>query len=181
MTAAQQPNLDGAKAAARMLLADIKLLSDPARGRAAFTTDAVFTVAQPSDTEQKLADALVEAAEQGDPYARQATHQAVMWFITHGDPLPQRLRDYLAEILLVRDYGPRKKAGHKNYLRDQMIRHAVKTVCNHGFNKTRNPASENHPSGCSIVRDVLAEFGVNLSEKTIEEILDKPAKLSRMT
>jgi hypothetical protein len=181
MTAAQQPNLDGAKADARVLLADIKSLSDPARGRAAFTADAVFTVVQPSNTEQKLADALVEAAEQGDQYARQAVHQAVMFFVAHGDPLPERLRNYLAEILILRDYGPRKKAGHKNYLRDQLIQHAVKAVCAHGFNPTRNPASEDHPSGCSIVRDVLAESGVSLSEKAIEKILLNSAKLRRTT
>ena len=127
------------------------------------------------------ADILIEAAEQGDPIAKQAVHHAIMWYVSHGDPVPERLRNYLAELLVQHNYGPKKRAGHKNYLRDQLIRHAVKAVCGHGFNPTRNPASADHPSGCSIVRDVLSEFGVNLSEKTIEEILDNSAKLSRTT
>jgi hypothetical protein len=174
-----KPNIDGAQADARIWLADIKQLADPTRGRTAYAIEAVLTVAS-SHYDPKPADVLIEAAEQGDPIAKNAVHTAIMWYVAHGDPVPDRLRDYLAEILLVRDYGPRKKAGHQNYLRDQLIRNAVKAVCDHGFNPTRNPASED-PCGCSIVRDVLAESGVHLSEKTIEEILGKSAKLSRMT
>jgi hypothetical protein len=173
-----KPNIDGAKADARTLLADIKQLADPGRGRTGYAIEAVLTVAS-SHYDPKPAEALIEAAEQGDPIAKKAVHLAIMWYVTHGDPVPDRLREYLAE-LLARDYGPRKKAGHRNYLRDQLIRRAIKAVCDHGFNPTRNPASKG-PCGCSIVLDVLAESGVHLSEKTIEEILGKSAKLSRMT
>ena len=123
---------------------------------------------------------LIEGAKQGDLLAKRAVHNAIMLYVTRGDPVPERFRNYLFELLSLRNYGPKKKPGHKNYLRDQSIWLAVKAVCDCGFKQTRSPATD-HPSGCSIVRDVLAEFGVHLSEKTIEEILEKFAKLSRMT
>jgi hypothetical protein len=175
-----KPNLDGAKTDARIVLTTIKQLADPERSRAAYAEEAFLTVAS-STSDPQQADILIEAAEQGDPIAKQAVHHAIMWFVSHGDPVPEQLRNYLAEFLILRNYGPKKRAGHKNYLRDRLIEHAVKVVCSHGFNPTRNPASADHPSGCSIVRDVLAEFGVNLAEKTVEEILDNSAKLSRTT
>jgi hypothetical protein len=171
-----KPNIDGAKADARVLLADIKQLADPERGRVAYAIEAVLTVAS-SHYNPQAADVLIEAAEQGDPIAKKAVHRAIMWYVSNRDPVPDRLRDYLAEILLVRDYGPRKKAGHGNYLRDQYIRHAVKAVCAHGFTPTRNEATREKTSGaaevrsaCSIVQDVLKEFGVELKEKSIENI-----------
>jgi hypothetical protein len=199
MRDADKLNIDGAKAAARTVLAEIRQLADPEKGRAAYATQAYLTVTappydpipadsfiaavEPADilmAAVEPADILIEAAKQGDPLAKKAVHEAIMLYVTHGDPVPERLRNYLFELLL-RNYGPQKKPGHKNYLRDKSIWHAVKAVCDCGFKPTRNPATADHPSGCSIVRDVLAEFGVNLSEKTIEEILEKFGKLSRMT
>jgi hypothetical protein len=171
-----KPNIDGATRDARIVLADIKQLADSERGRSAFATEAFLTVAG-SHYNPKPADILIEAAEQGDPIAREAVHHAIMWYVAHGDPVPERLRNYLAEILILRDYGPKKRRGHKNYLRDQYIRHAVKVVSAHGFKPTRNEATREKTSGaaemhsaCSIVQDVLRELGVDLEEKTIEDI-----------
>ena len=201
MRDADKSNLDRAKAAASTILADIKQLADPERGRAAYATQAYLTVTappydplpansfivavEPGDipaifiASVEPADILIEAAKQGDPLAKQAVHNAILLYV--GDPMPEQLQNYLFELLKLRNYGPKKRPGHKNYLRDQSIWHAVKAVCDCGFKPTRNPATADHPSGCSIVRDVLAEFGVHLSEKTIEEILAKSSKLSRMT
>jgi hypothetical protein len=171
-----KPNIDGAKADARVLLADIKQLTDPERGRAAFATKAFMTVAA-SHYDPQPADVIIEAAEHGDPLAKQAVHHAIVWFVKHGDPLPERLRNYLAELLILRDYGPKKRPGHSTYLRDQFIRHSVKAVCAYGFDPTRNEATREKTSGaaeersaCSIVQDVLKEFGVYLEEKSIEDI-----------
>jgi hypothetical protein len=171
-----KPDIDGAKADARFLLADIKQLADPERGRTAYATEAFLTVAS-SSYDPQPADVLIEAAEQGDPIAKQAVHHAIVWFVAHGDPVPERLRNYLAELLILHDHGPKKRTGHKNYLRDQFIRHSVKAVCAHGFKPTRNEATREKTSGaaearsaCSIVQDVLKEFGVDLKEKSIEDI-----------
>jgi hypothetical protein len=105
-----KPNIDSAKRDARIFLADIKQLADPERGRAAFATHAFMTVAG-SHYNPKPADIVIDAAEQGDPIAREAVHHAIMWYITHGDPVPERLRNYLAELLVLHDYGPKKRRG----------------------------------------------------------------------
>ena len=103
-----KPNLDGAKADARIVLAEIKQLADPERGRAAYTWEAIKTVAS-SHYDPQPADIPIEAAEQGDPIAKQAVHHAIMWYVSHGDPVPERrlLPHLLQESRHARDVVPR--------------------------------------------------------------------------
>jgi hypothetical protein len=148
------PDLEGALATAHMLLASIQVAAEPARGRIAFTMYAD-------------AETLISEARRGDPAAKAAVHEAILALVADAEPLPQALFDYLNDLLS--DAGPSKRPGHGNYLRDDRIRHAVKAVAEYGFSRTRNPETDS-PSACSIVRDVLLEYGVDMSEKSIEKI-----------
>jgi hypothetical protein len=101
--------------------------------------------------------AFVEAAEAGDPDAMQAVHHAIAWFVGEGEPIPEVLRPYLFELLLLKPPTRKRKRGrhHENYLRDDLIRLAVRTAEGFGFSRTRNEATDG-PSACSIVSEELA-------------------------
>jgi hypothetical protein len=170
-------NLDGALNDARIILHFVKRALDPNRGIEAYETDAFFKVASTHFDPASAAD-ILDAAERGDPVARSAIHHAVAWYLINRVALPDTLRDYLVKLLVFQGgIGTKKKPPHKNYLRDDWIRIAVRAVKAHGFERTRNPATES-PSACSIVRQVLEEYGIAMSEKTVEAITDplKPRK-----
>ena len=116
------------------------------------------------------ATALIEAAEAGDPVAIEAVHQAIIWFVRNDEPLPEQLRAYLIELLLLHP-GRKKKRGrhHDNYLRDSLINLAVKAAMDCGLSRTRNDATDG-PSACSVVAEVLAENGVHMDESNVERI-----------
>jgi hypothetical protein len=58
------------------------------------------------------------------------------------------------------------------FLRDQLIAETVIEICEqYGFNPTRNPATDDHESGCSIVKVVLEQdHGLHLSEGQLNDI-----------
>ena len=165
----KQP-VESAREAARVLLSGVKLASEPARGRAAFRTDAMFKVADSRFESPMTAAALIEAAEAGDPVATEAVHQAIIWFVRNDEPLTEQLREYLIELLLLRP-GRKQKRGrhHDNYLRDDRIKFAVKAAMDCGLGHTRNDATDG-PSACSVVAEVLAENGVHMDESNVERI-----------
>jgi hypothetical protein len=114
---------------------------------------------------------IVDAARRRDAVARAAVHKAVEWFLIHSEPLPNLLRDYVLELLFGRVGAPKKRgrSPHGHYLRDGLIKLAAEAVTQHGFKMTRNPATS-APSACSIVSEVLAEYGVHMVEKNVEAI-----------
>jgi hypothetical protein len=168
-------NVEGAREAARVMLASVKMASVPMRGQSAFLWDAFFK-ATDSRFEPMLAVSLVESAEEGDPVAKEAVHNAIAWFVTEGECVPEILRNYLLELLLLQKSGPKKKGRHHdNYLRDSIIARAVKAAMEYGIDRTRNGAGK-EASACSIVADVLAENGVNMSEANVARISDRPSR-----
>ena len=166
-----EKNIQSARQAARMLLSAIKLAVDPNRGRATFLNDAMLKAVD-AKFNNRAAMAAVEAAEAGDPLATEAVHQAIAWYVREGEPLPESLRAYLIELLLLKPPIRKQKKGrqHDNYLRDSLIRMAVlAAVTDYGLNRTRNE-SVDEPSACSLVAEVLAENGVNMGEANVERI-----------
>jgi hypothetical protein len=172
---AMNPNLDGALKDARALLFPAKRAADPNRGARARFTDFLFSAASTHIDASQGAD-VVDVAERGDPIARAAVHHAIAWYLKNRVDLPDALRHYLIEFLLCKDH--KKQPGrlpHQNYLRDGLIRLAVAAVEAHGFAKTRNPAAKS-PSACSIVCQVLGEYGVAMSEKNVEAVASAARK-----
>jgi hypothetical protein len=121
--------------------------------------------------EPMQAMALVEAAEAGDPVARGAVHQAIAWFVREGEPVPEILRAYLSELLLLENPDRKGKRGrhHENYLRDSLIKLAVKAAMDCGLDPTRNEATD-APSACSVVAEVLAENDAGMGEANVARI-----------
>jgi hypothetical protein len=163
---AKKAHVEAAREAVRSLLALVKLASEPGRGRAAFRMDAMFWA-----VDSREAMTVAQAAEAGDPDAMYAVHHAIAWHVGQGQPVPEILRPYLFELLLLKPPTRKRKRGrhHENYLRDDLIRLAVKTTEGYGFDRTRNEATE-APSACSIVADELAANGVDMNESNVYRI-----------
>jgi hypothetical protein len=163
---AKKVHVESAREAVRPLLALVKLASEPGRGRAAFRMDAMFWA-----VDSREAMTVAQAAEAGDPDAMHAVHQAIAWHVGEGQPVPEILRPYLFELLLLKPPTRKRKRGrhHENYLRDDLIRLAVKAAEGYGLNRTRNEATE-APSACSIVSEELAVNGVDMGERNVADI-----------
>jgi hypothetical protein len=173
MTAKKKPHVEAAREAreaVRSLLALVKLASEPGRGRAAFRMDAMSRVGD-SKFDPRAAMAFVEAAEAGEPVAMEAVDHAIAWYVQANEPIPEILRPYLFEVLLLHRSSRKKKRGrhHDNDLRDDVIRLAVRTAMEYGLDRTRNEATE-APSACSIVADELAANGVDMNESNVYRI-----------
>jgi hypothetical protein len=164
-------HVEAAREAVRSLLALVKLASEPGRGRAAFRMDAMFWAAD-SNVDSRAAMTVAQAAEAGDPDAMLAVHHAIAWHVGQGQPVPEILRLYLFELLLLKPPTRKRKRGrhHENYLRDDLIRLAVRTAMGHGLDRTRNEATE-APSACSVVAEELAANGVDMSENNVARIV----------
>jgi hypothetical protein len=172
----EKPHLEAALANAKMLLSIARSVADPARSRNIVAWQFCQTLCNPP-FDPVAAMPIIDEAKLGDLVAKAAVHHAIIWFVEGRVPLPEPLAAYLKDLLIGQDLGPKKRPRHGNYLRDDLIRLVVGVVESHGFHRTRNPATRDKTadaveaqSACSIVRDVLEEFGINLSEKTIEGI-----------
>jgi hypothetical protein len=132
--------------------------------------DAMFWAAD-SNVDSRAAMTVAQAAEAGDPDAMQAVHHAIAWYVGQGQPVLEILRPYLFELLLLKPPIRKRKRGrhHENYLRDDLIRLAVRTAMDHGLDRTRNEATEG-PSACSIVAEELAANGVDMGERNVADI-----------
>jgi hypothetical protein len=170
MTAKKAKHVEAAREAVRVLLALVKLASEPGRGRDAFRMDAMSRVGD-SKFDPRAAMAFVEAAEAGDPVAMEAVDHAIAWYVQASEPVPEILRPYLFEVLLLHRSSRKQKRGrhHENYLRDDLIRLAVRTAEGYGFSRTRNEATDG-PSACSIVSEELAVNGVDMGERNVADI-----------
>jgi hypothetical protein len=161
------PDSDGAKQAVRLILgAAQSILKGAAAGRELFQRES-FDQAVFSESTKAI-----ERAKRGDRDARMGVHRAIAGFLTVGEPLPEPLRDYLVELLLADDrWSGRRGRRPDNHARDRLIAHAVRVaVEEYGFDRTRNRTTKNHPSACAIVRDVLAEMGVHMTESNVAQI-----------
>ena len=180
----RKPNIDGAMKTARMLLGLAPMAAKPGRGAEAYLNTTALDLTNDVRFDPTKAEPIINAAAAGDQLARKAVHTAAKWFVENGEPLPDVLRRYVVDLLLVTRGGPgrRGRKPHQNFLRDYLIRHAVRAVCEYGFAETRNPATST-PSACSIVAEVLAENGVHMTERNVEEIVSpsqhKPKKAGR--
>jgi hypothetical protein len=160
---AKKVHVESAREVVRSLLALVKVASEPGRGRVAFRMDAMFWAVD-SNVDSRAAMTVAQAAEAGDPDAMQAAHHAIAWYVGQGQPVPEIWRPYL--------FATRKrKRGrhHENYLRDGLIRLAVRTAEGYGLGRTRNEATE-APSACSIVAEELAANGVDMGERSVADI-----------
>jgi hypothetical protein len=118
------------------------------------------------DDEQ--AKSVIAKAVAGDVEADTALREVARRKLHEG--LPPNLARYVASLLAA-DYKAPDRRGHPpNHARDLFIHATVETVKAHGFDVTRNTATREHESACSIVATALAELGVVLSEKSIERI-----------
>jgi hypothetical protein len=163
-----KPNLDGARMAARVILSAIRAED----GQRAFQYHAAATVhdSRFDRTQRRETIRLIQRAKDGDRDARAAVHATLGWMVAERVLIPGPLRRYLLELLAA-DGGPRKRgqSAARYFLRDQLIAHAVGAVTAYGFAPTRNRETE-APSACSIVKEVLVEFGQHMSERNVERI-----------
>ena len=164
---AKKANVEAAREAVKVFLGLVKLASEPGRGPAAFRREAMNRVGD-SKFDPRAAEAYVEAAEAGDPVAMEAVGHAAAWYLSEGEPVPEILRPYAFEALTRYHLSSRKKKRgrqHENYLRDDLIRLAVKTAQEHGLDFTRNEATE-APSACSLIAE-----GLGMSENNVARIV----------
>src|SRR5262249_59547477 len=79
----------------------------------------------------------------------------------------EHVRDYVCGVLSETPKGLKRTyaAG-----RDGYIAEAVYDATRRGFPPTRNAATRGKESACSLVAKALARVGVNLSERTVEDI-----------
>jgi hypothetical protein len=79
--------------------------------------------------------------------------------------LPERERDVVCRML-----GQERPIGRPTYaMRNRAIAGMVRQIKERGFDATRNAATRRE-SACSIVAKALARLGLNLSERTVEDI-----------
>jgi hypothetical protein len=161
------PDAHAAREAVRLILAAVPILKSAEAGRELVQREAFDQVVFDES------DMAIERARRGDRDARAGVHRAIAGFVAVGEPVPAgTLRDYAVELLLADDRLPGRQGRRlDNHARDRLIAHAVRVaVEEYGFDRTRNRTTKNHPSACAIVRDVLAEMGVHMTESNVAQI-----------
>jgi hypothetical protein len=122
------------------------------------------------DYKGKPLQVLISAAYNGDPWAHEALREIGDRLTKQGNPWPLPLQEY---ILNPFKRGKGRIPG-KDWLEDRMIVGAVLNL--EEFKPfLGNPTSEG-PSVCSIVSEVLKEFGIIRSKEAIAKIVEKHRK-----
>lgn len=110
-------------------------------------------------------------------YGYEDAHRALCgyagWLADQGKPLPHGLQTY---IVFAASDGFKKKKRFKNLERDLAICIAVREVKNMGYDLTRNEATTQTPSACSLVAEALREFGQNMTDGAVVQIIKRRGK-----
>jgi hypothetical protein len=121
-------------------------------------------------------DKLVKLAYAGDRDADAALCFAALRLIGKGQSLSGRLKLYIHDILFDRwaegGYNRRNADQHRDFL----IMYSVHDLIKRGWLPTRNRATQDTESACSIVQKGFALAGQNLSESRVEDIWREQTK-----
>jgi len=164
------PNMGSAENAARRYLSHNREILCPigADHRLSVMRDAFET------SNSALSERVIKLATSGDRSARRACLEAAAKYIAKGHSLQEPLAGFIAQLLLSAAKAPIGRRGQDpraNRLRDMAIATAVLAASEDGgIHPTRNAASRDQASGCSVVAQILTEFGVKLSEGGVEKI-----------
>jgi hypothetical protein len=118
---------------------------------------------------------MADLAISGDADAKSVLRHEISEHEMKGKPLPPELEKY-ASGQVKRRRGP---AANAELERDWLIAQAIAAVVRLGFQRKRGRATKSKPSACSIVTEVLAEFGVHMAVGTVDDISDKWIKFVR--
>jgi hypothetical protein len=117
---------------------------------------------------------LIVKAKGGDQLAHKVLCGIAACFIRDDCSLPPHLRKYFVVSLQseASDPPPRRRGVdlYTNESRNFRIAWAVAEVIKLGFRSTRNRATKDSESACSVVTAALAKCGVHLSEPAVEKI-----------
>jgi hypothetical protein len=117
---------------------------------------------------------IVERAKNGERYAMQACLEAAATDIAEGHNLEPSLAEFVRDYLRsgANTIGAKKGRDPRvNLMRDFVIANAVGELREEfKIPPTRNEATKDRESGCSIVVDLLKEFQVCLTEAAVERI-----------
>ena len=117
---------------------------------------------------------LIVKARSGDQLAHKVLCQIAAFFIRDDCSQPPQLRTYIVDSLQseASDPPPRRRGVDPlaNESRNFRIAWAIGEVIKLGFHPTRNRATADTQSACSVVTAALAKCGVHLSEPAVEKI-----------
>ena len=128
----------------------------------------------PQRFEDEAIDAYIKLSST-DPTYFEALKLIVARLLRNGDPLPDALAAWQADVNECKRLPPRRKSGkppyaHKN--RNHQIRNAIQALENLGMSATRSDESSNC-SACDIVAKVLGEHGQEISYSAINNVWKK--------
>jgi hypothetical protein len=103
--------------------------------------------------------------------ADEALRRLAAEFLKRGEIMPEALQGYIVEVLCAplppSEFTTLRRG---RAARDLSIASTVATIAREfGLKPTRNRASREHVSACSIVAGVLADLKINLSEDAVEK------------
>jgi hypothetical protein len=117
---------------------------------------------------------LIARARDGDPVAQKLIFLIAARFVEGGCAMPRRLRAYMAELLYSQARGiPQGRRGQKPYAkftRNFDVACIILEVVKLGFHPTRNRATQESESACSVVAKALVKLGVHMSDSAVEKV-----------
>ncbi len=131
----------------------------------------------PSDSfyDDEKGKRLIDKARNGDYVAKQLLCEIAAWFLETARELPERLREYIVEVLRAEAGDRPQKRGrdpYANHPRNFNIACTILNVTSLGFKATRNRATESE-SACSVVVQALERLGIHMSEANVEKIWER--------
>jgi hypothetical protein len=132
---------------------------------------------RPMIYESGIAEILLREAREGDPTCDQLLCNAAAIMLSTGAIVDKRLRDYIIDRLTgaTRPITKRKRGrSATNINRDNWIGGLlIPTLMQKGFSATRNAATEDAESACSIISKALKKINIKLGEKSVEAVWSK--------
>jgi hypothetical protein len=128
---------------------------------------------------------LITGARAGDWFLDRVICAAAALMLRDGISDPE-LRLYVEKRLIegVPSIGKRGRGRSKrdNAHRDVIIAgRLIPPLLDHGFQPTRNAATKDTESACSIVKSALANIGIHLSEAAVEKVWKKLSPSARLS
>ena len=129
---------------------------------------------------RKLIDAVLdEVARQGTdcPVTDNHMRRLAAALVLRGDPLPEQLRDFVADALFRAPLRKNRRGPKGKDTRDLLIQVAVKCIVKtYGLKPTRNEATDKVESACSIVAKALTMAGGKISEGAVVKAWEAPKR-----